>query len=188
MTLVAVVLVFAVPLLAANWVYFNPQVWTPSHFTNHGELLEPPQPIEELSLVTADGERFGLEQLLHRWTLMYVGDGECDLYCAAALFKTRQVRLALGHDIDRVQRVYLLTDRDATQQVTTLREEHPGLLVGTGDAPALSPVLELLDSRTEDYVYLVDPHGNVVLRYGTESTSRGMLRDLKKLLKNSRIG
>jgi hypothetical protein len=186
--LVAVVFAFAFPLLLANWVYHNPGVWTPASFTNHGELFNPPRPIETLSLVSVEGERLSAENLRHRWTLMYVGDGDCDLYCAAALFKTRQVRLALGHDVDRVQRFYLLTDADAADRVIPLREEHPGLQFATGDMAAMRPVLELLGADAEDHVYLVDPHGNVVLRYGTESTSRGMFIDMKKLLKNSRIG
>jgi hypothetical protein len=188
LTLVAVVMVFALPLLLANWVYHNPDVWTPTYFTNHGELMDPPRPIETLSLVTAEGDRLTVEHLRHRWTLMYVGDGHCDLYCQAALFKTRQARLALGNDIDRVQRLYLLTEAEAAREVLPLREEHPGLKFGTGDQSALSPLLQLLGADAEDHVYLVDPHGNVVLRYSTEATSRGMFIDMKKLLKNSRIG
>lgn len=187
-TLIAVVSVFALPLIFANWIFHHPEVWTPTHFTNHGELIDPPRPIESLSLTTLEGERFTLDQILHRWTLLYVGDGECDLYCAAALFKTRQVRLALGHDIDRVQRVYLLTEADAAGGLAPVRTEHPGLKVGTGGGDDLAALLNLLGADAEDHVYLVDPHGNVVLRYDTEASSRGMLNDLKKLLKNSRIG
>jgi cytochrome oxidase Cu insertion factor (SCO1/SenC/PrrC family) len=186
--LIAVVSVFALPLVLANWIFHHPEAWTPTRFTNHGELIDPARPIEEFALVTAEGERFTLEQLHNRWTLLYVGDGVCDLYCGAALFKTRQVRLALGHDIDRVQRVYLLTDANAVHALEPVRAEHPGLKLGTGSAPALSPLLGLLGPDAEDQVYLVDPHGNVVLRYGAEASSRGMLNDLKKLLKNSRIG
>jgi cytochrome oxidase Cu insertion factor (SCO1/SenC/PrrC family) len=188
LTLIAVVSAFAFPLVLANWIFHHPEVWTPATFTNHGELIDPARPIEDLALVTADGARFTVEQLRNRWTLLYVGDGVCDLYCGAALFKTRQVRLALGHDIERVQRVYLLTDQSAVGALEAVRAEHPGLAFGMGGAADLSPLLGILGPDAEGHVYLVDPHGNLVLRYDTEASSRGMLNDLKRLLKNSRIG
>ena len=37
-------------------------------------------------------------------------------------------------------------------------------------------------------IYLIDPIGNLMMKYDTTSTSRGMLKDIKKLLKISNIG
>ncbi len=37
-------------------------------------------------------------------------------------------------------------------------------------------------------LYIVDPLGNLVMRYDTRDTPKGLLDDLKKLLKLSHIG
>jgi len=37
-------------------------------------------------------------------------------------------------------------------------------------------------------VLLVDPNGNIMMRYDDQATSKGMLKDVKKLLKLSNIG
>jgi cytochrome oxidase Cu insertion factor (SCO1/SenC/PrrC family) len=69
-----------------------------------------------------------------------------------------------------------------------MREKHPRLTFVSGDESALAPLMSLLGSDAHDHVYLLDPLGNIVLRYGPEASSKGMLKDVKKLLRNSRIG
>jgi len=188
LTLVVLVLVFALPLVVASWIFYNPQVWTPSHYTNHGQLIDPPRPVESLSLLDDAGQPFDENRLRQHWTLMYVGRSECDLSCEAALFKTRQLRLALGRDIDRLERLYLRTDSQDADGLSGMREKHPRLTFVGGDESALAPLMNLLGSDAHDHVYLLDPLGNIVLRYGPEASSKGMLKDVKKLLRNSRIG
>lgn len=188
LTLVLLILVFALPLAVATWLYHNPQVWKPTTFTNHGELINPARPMEPISLVELSGEPFGTEQLLGYWTLLHVGHAHCDPACEEALVDTRQLRLALGHDIDRVQRVYLFTEAPALAALTPILDAHPRLRLVTGDRPALAPVMALLGSNAVGHVYLLDPLGNLVLRYGPEVDARDMFKDVKRLLRNSRIG
>ena len=40
----------------------------------------------------------------------------------------------------------------------------------------------------EQHVFMVDPIGNIILRYGPNNSPRDMLDDLKRLLKASQIG
>ena len=74
--------------------------------------------------------------------------------------------------------------------VAQLLAEHPGLWVArTADAAwtgALPPARA--GAATDAYVYLIDPLGNLVLRYDETFNPKGMLKDLGRLLKYSRIG
>jgi hypothetical protein len=188
LTLILLVLAFALPLAVATWLYRNPQVWTPTTFTNHGALVDPPRPLEPLDLVELTGQHFGVEQLRGYWTLMHIEDSRCDSACEQALVKTRQLRLALGHDIDRVQRVYLATESPLLAPLAPVLEEHPRLRLVTGDRQALTPVMALLGEDALGTVFLLDPLGNLVLGYRPGFDARGMFKDVKRLLRNSRIG
>jgi cytochrome oxidase Cu insertion factor (SCO1/SenC/PrrC family) len=188
LTLILVVLVFALPLAAATWLYHNPEIWRPTTFTNHGQLMDPPRRLEPVALVDLTGQPFGIEQFRGHWTLLHVGSARCDGACEEALVDTRQLRLALGHNMDRVQRVYLSTDASALPQIAPLREEHPRLHLVTGEGEALAAVIAALGKDALGHIYLLDPLGNLVLRYGPEVSARDMLKDVRKLLRNSRIG
>ena len=62
-----------------------------------------------------------------KWSMVYVGDGLCDDRCRKALYLTRQSRIALNKDMDRVQRVFLVTGRCCDRGF--LAQEHPDLIV-----------------------------------------------------------
>jgi cytochrome oxidase Cu insertion factor (SCO1/SenC/PrrC family) len=188
LTLILLVLVFALPLAAAIWLYHNPEIWKPTTFTNHGQLMDPPRRLEPVALVDLAGQPFGIEQLRGQWTLLHVGNARCDDACEKALIGTRQLRLALGHNMDRVQRVYLSTDASALPRIAPLRAEHPRLHLVTGEGEALAAVIAALGRDALGHIYLLDPLGNLVLRYGPEVSARDMLKDVRKLLRNSRIG
>lgn len=187
-TLIVLVLVFALPLATATWLYHSPDVWTPTTFTNHGQLLDPPRRLGPVALVDLPGQPFGTERFRRYWTLLHVGSGRCDAACEEALIDTRQLRLALGHNMDRVQRVYLAPDASTLSQLAPLLGEHPRLHLVTGDREALAAILEALGADAQGHIYLLDPLGHLVLRYGPEVSASDMLKDVRRLLRNSRIG
>jgi hypothetical protein len=39
-----------------------------------------------------------------------------------------------------------------------------------------------------EWIYLIDPLGNLLMRYGSDANPKGMLEDLERLLKYSKIG
>lgn len=188
LALIFLVLVFALPLAAATWLYHSPEVWKPTAFTNHGQLMNPPRRLNPVALVDVTGQPFGSEQLRRQWTLLHVGNGRCDHACAKVLVDTRQLRLALGHNLERVQRVYLSTDASTLSQLVPLLDEHPRLHLVTGEGEALAAVTAALGKDAQGHVYLLDPLGNLVLRYGPEVSASDMLKDVRRLLRNSRIG
>lgn len=181
-------LLFVGPLATAGFVYYANPDWRPGGRVNHGELIEPPVTLPEIALAGPAGQTLGPEPLRRRWTLIYVDDGGCADRCRDVLFQTYQVRYLLYQDLDRVRRILVYTG--APPDAAFLAEAHPDLLVvdaTAADAPVLLAALPPT-AVTGDAVYLVDPLGNLMMRFPLTGTWQDMHKDLKKLLKLSRIG
>jgi len=162
---------FLLPLALAFWVYYGTD-WRPIKTVNHGELISPARPLPAYAGLPADLFR-------HKWTLVYVGNGQCDDACRTALIVMRQTRLSLNNEMGRVERVFLATGECCVQP-----PDHPGLKVLA--APKnLSPFPA--DDR-EYSLFIVDPLGNLMMRYDVRQDPKGLLQDLKKLLSLSHIG
>ena len=182
--------VFFVPLALAFLLYYGGGGWRPPGSTNHGELISPPRPLPGVELPTLAGVPLPAEAWLGKWTLLYVGDGRCDGRCRAALVLMRQTRLALNADMQRVQRILLATGNCCDRAY--LDEQHSGLLVALADNPAGESVLATIPDAqpgAEGYIYIVDPLGNLMMRHAPAAPpAKGLLEDLRKLLKLSHIG
>ena len=173
--------------LAMAWVlYYGSGDWRPEGRSNHGVLIEPPTPLPETALALIDGRSTEPDVLRHVWTLLYIDGGVCAEACREALYRSRQVRIALGKEIDRVQRLYLYSG-----DKTDLAGEHPDLIVADAESSgglelvAAFPANEPPDGENID---LVDPLGNLMMRFPLDDDARDIFLDLKKLLKLSRIG
>lgn len=187
--------VFFAPLLAAFLLYYGGSYfgaggWRPPGSTNHGDLINPARPLPQVALTTPSGAKLDSAALHGKWNLLYVGDGRCDARCREALVLTRQTRLALNDDLTRVQRLFLVTDHCCDQAY--FDAEHPGLLLARVDDAAGRQFLEAFpDSATvgqQGRIYIVDPLGNLMMSYSPDAPPKGLLEDLKKLLKLSHIG
>jgi len=120
------------------------------------------------------------------WTLLLWGGADCGLDCEAGLFKMRQARLALGRHRTRVRTAYLLAPGEPFQiRPPQLLRRHPRLAVARLDGDAR--VVRALSALAPG-VYIVDPNGNLMMGYAANATARGITRDMKHLLRASRIG
>ncbi len=188
---IGIALLFFVPLGFAFYLYFGQGTWRPAALVNHGELLVPPRPLPPLVLPLAGSGATRPSFLLGKWTLLYVGPGVCGEHCRAALYNTRQVRLALNRDMDRVQRVFVASGACCDEEF--LKKQHPDLITARATAAA-APLLALLPTPhgvapdEAAQVYLIDPNGNLMMTYASDSKPKGMLEDLKRLLGLSQIG
>jgi cytochrome oxidase Cu insertion factor (SCO1/SenC/PrrC family) len=180
-TLLLIALVCVVPVVASYLAFY---VWTPDRTTNYGTLLEP-RPVVQGTMSTFDGQAFSLGQLRGRWILVYSGSSACDEACRQSLYYMRQVRTALGKEMDRVERVWLLTDASRPDEV--LRKEHPGLHIVRAEGSALLSQLNA-NGASGQTVMTIDPLGNLMLRFPPNPEPKRMLKDIERLLKASRIG
>lgn len=183
-TLLLLAVVFLGPMAVAMVLYYTGFQWRPEGTTEHGVLYRPPRPMPDLAMeVMAEGG--GTAQLHGKWTLIYAGPGACDADCRQALVTMRQVRRALGRDLDRVQRLYLVTG--GTPDTGLLRAEHPGTGV-IAEGPAVTNLTRIIGETQPGDIFLSDPLGNLVMRYPAGSTMKDIHTDLKHLLKISTIG
>jgi hypothetical protein len=115
---------------------------------------------------------------------LMVDSGRCDDYCQRKLYTMRQVRLTQGKDMERIERAWLVDD-GTPPSVSTL-DEYKGTQVLAMN-PALLGKLPAISS-VRDHVYLVDPLGNVMMRYPRDADPNRIKKDLTRLLRASRIG
>lgn len=176
-----VVAVFVVPVIAAYLAYFG---WRPGGHTNYGTLL-PPAPLRPVDGTLPGGQAFSLDALKGKWVMVHVGPSRCDVSCARQLYLMRQVRLTQGKDQARIERLWVLTDRGTPEAARV--SEHPGLVVWRPADAAFADQFAAAGDRA-DHVYLVDPLGNLMLRFPERPDHKGMMKDLKLLLKASQVG
>lgn len=175
-----VIVVGIAPFVLSYLAYY---AWQPAGRTHHGELQAEPLPEGPLALV--GGGAFRLEQLRGRWVLLMADDARCDESCVRTLYALRQLRLTQGKDAPRIERVWLLTD--AREPPAGLLEEYAGTWAVRGAGSALLARLAAAGAA-DGFIYLIDPLGNLVVRYPRETEPRGIIKDLVRLLKTSRIG
>jgi cytochrome oxidase Cu insertion factor (SCO1/SenC/PrrC family) len=122
-----------------------------------------------------------------KWALVYVGDGRCDDACKTALYFMRQTRLSLNNEMTRVARIFLATAQCCDREF--LEREHSGLVVLDATGAYARDLLKTFPQTDRPQsLFIVDPLGNLVMRYDTRDDPKGLLTDLKKLLKLSHIG
>ena len=194
--LIGLALLFFAPLGLAFYLYYGHGGWLPGGRVNAGDLIDPARPLPSLTLPLWNSGNTHPNFLQGKWTFLQVVQGPCGPPCRARLYDTRQVRLALDRDMNRVQRVFIAEPECCDAQF--LREQHPDLIAiraGTEAAPllALLPPGALpaaADSRPAEppRVYLIDPLGNLMMSYAAGVKAKGMLEDMKRLLRLSSIG
>jgi len=187
--LIGVAAVFFVPLFGALLWFTNIDNWRPAGSTNNGELITPVQTLTDPRMLTLQGETLGGEALERTWTLVLVAGRVCDATCERNLYHTRQVRIALGKDMQRVKRLLLVAGSDVLEQYAPLVSEHPDLTIAVSDSLVTEISSATAAMRPQrDAVYLVDPLLNLMMRFAPDLDPRLMIKDLKRLLKVSRIG
>lgn len=188
-TLLMVVAVAALPaIIAAVLVVFD---WRPSgRSLARGELLQPVRmlPRQEWKAIgdTSNESRPGQG----KWLLLTVADAHCDEACERTLFSMQQARLLTNSEMRRVERV-LLTQSLSAGERKQLGEKFPGLNVYEEKASASTVLKKLLLEDGRDphaWIFLIDPMGNLVLRYAPGADTAGLYKDLGRLLRLSQIG
>lgn len=158
-----------------------------------GELIAPAVPFTEFSLQEQGADApFVLDDVRGKWTILYVPGAACEASCQQTLLDIRNARLRLNHRMERVQRV-LLVDQE-TQFSGEVQATLVGLRVVSGDQQSIagftdqvSAAQSNLDLKT-NIIYMIDPLGNLMMRYTPDQLPGPLFKDLKHLLKVSRVG
>jgi hypothetical protein len=182
--LLLLVALFALPLLIVAIMYRLE--WQPGG-ASHGQLISPPQPLHLLELHTLQGKSFGAAQWKDKWSLVYIGQQGCDADCTAQLHDLRQIHASLHKEITRVQRVLLIASVGEDGNLASVQQQYPDLVILAG--PGAQQLAGQFGSAGQTgNVYLVDPLGNVMMRYPQGYQAKGLRKDLMRLLTYSWAG
>ena len=188
-TILALAALFVLPVAGSFWLYYGAN-WRPAGHLNHGELIQParPLPAASLPIVGSAGVRAPAANVFSkRWALVHVADGGCDRRCQHALYVMRQTWLALNKDAPRVERVFLATGNCCA--AAALSSEQAGLIVQDASVSSGRELLAAFPREDrEEMIFLVDPLGNLMMRYDLRRDPKSPLQDLRILLPLSHIG
>ncbi|MFJ7567241.1 SCO family protein [Herminiimonas sp. NPDC097707] len=180
-----VILACASPIILSYLTYY---VIKPQSRTNYGAFIDPRNyPIPELGTRALDGKPVALDAYQGKWIMLQVDGGECPAACEKKLHDMRQLRLAQGKEMERIERVWLITDDKPLD--TILMREFDGthmLRVKPEAVRAWLPVEE--GSTMTDHIYMIDPLGNLMMRFPKDADPNKIKKDIVKLLKASSIG
>ncbi len=180
-TLIVLAIVCAAPVVASYVAYY----WLkPAGRINYGELLDA-MAASEIAGKEVKGAPFRLSAYRGKWVLLVADAGACEDACQRKLYATRQARAIQGGEQERVVRVWLQRS-DAPPPGSELLSQHPGLVAARID-PARWPVLQGAGDTVQN-IFMIDPLGNLILRYPADPDIKRMAKDLERLLRASRIG
>lgn len=158
---------------------------------NYGHLIVPARPVDYAELLQAPvSTPENLTEIKGRWVMVQLSAGPiCTEECQKTAVKTGRMRLMLNKELSRVRRLLLLpgqADAAAAQQFA----EHDPTLLMAGLSDGLRQRLEEAIGKPlgEGGLILLDPFANAMMWYEPGFDPYGVLRDLKRLLKNSQIG
>ncbi len=185
--------VFFGPIIVAMSLY-STHAFVPETL-NHGQLIDPPLTLADLQLTNLQHKPVTEEQLPHTWRLLYINHGHCNKLCQDNLYKMRQIRKALGKNMDRISRI-MIEPTSAKQAKTIsqiIEKKYQGTLLLEAEQHHIQTFINDSPYATKNNLdhgalYIVDPLGNVILSYSASAKPKAIYQDLKRLLTASQIG
>lgn len=181
-----VLAVCASPVVASYFTYY---VLRPQGRTNYAELIQPSRSLPaDMALKTLAGEPVPAQSLRRQWLLVTVAPASCGTACEQRLYLQHQIHKMLGREKDRLDKVWIVLDDAAPS---------PALLKGVESGPdparvlrapreAVQRWLQPASGQTlEDHFYIVDPHGEWMMRAPVNPEPQRLKRDLERLLRAS---
>ncbi len=184
-----VVISFITPVVLAYLIFFFVDV---SSFNNHGEILNPIIHISSMELKDENKEIIPEDKLVKKWRLISFVSKDCDAECESQLFDIHQIYASLGKERDRVTRMFVHLEPMSQSFSKLVAEKHGDVIHVIGDRDTIVQVLNKNIRSdvgiTNNETYIMDPMGNVMMRFTAEQPNIDFLSDLRKLLKVSQIG
>ena len=189
--IIVIVLVFIAPSIL-SWYVFNHTDFLETRGTsNYGQIITPPIQLENLSLIDPLNTR-RTDRLYGKWSMIYVAE-LCDDICMQNVYRMRQIHMGMGKHSLRVQKVLFLIDQDLDELSSLLANYKGQQVINTNsiDTDILLKKFRIegvKDLPRSQRIYISDPQGNLMMSYPPDINPKGILKDLKKLLRTSRIG
>ena len=184
LALVAIALMFFVPIFVSWYLVFFSDYKDGIKTVNNGVLISPIINLSNLDMRSfSDDKTYSQDRT---WILAFLIKQECNKLCQKNLYQIRQIRLAIGKDQDKLERLVL---SKASLDWDNYKKEYPGQKYIDSSMINFDRIVSAFKSNPElkaDSIYLIDPYGNLMMQYknGTEPT--GIIKDIERLIRNAR--
>jgi hypothetical protein len=166
------------PFIGSLLLYY---FWKPQNFTNYGELI-PAVQLTGVTIPARHGEPLRVDELGGKWVFLMTDSGHCDDYCQSKLYVMRQIRLTQGKDRQRIERVWVIPDGVRPPPDINVAYQGTRTILSAGE-----DFLRRLPASASprDHIYLIDPFGNLMMRFPRNADPQRMKKDIDKLMKVS---
>ncbi|RON35477.1 hypothetical protein [Pseudomonas brassicacearum] len=167
------------PMILATGMY-KLQFWVPEGRSYHGELIGNGQTRADL----------GVQAQEDRWQILVTAPKECSVDCQQLVYLARQIQIGLGRDAGRASHALAAAQPLSSEYDAKLTREYPQLQRYPLDLATFSAFNKTAGTgdKAVPQLWIIDPHGNLVLRYDPTVKGKDLLNDLRHLLKLSNIG
>ena len=162
------------PMILATGMY-KLQFWVPEGRSYHGELIGNGQTRADL----------GVQAQEQRWQMLVTAPKDCSVDCQQLVYLARQVQIGLSRDASRASHALAAAQPLNSEYEAKLAREYPQLQRYPMDLTTFS---KTTGDQAVPQLWIIDPHGNLVLRYDPTVKGKDLLNDLRHLLKLSNIG
>jgi len=174
--LLLIFLSFLGPLLLATMMYKYSYYIPIAPPKSYGNLIDPVITINK-------NEDFNNILINKKWTFMYLYENKtCDLICEATLYTMHQVRESIGREKQRISNLLIINKN-------FINEDNKKIISKYNKIKLLEIInYNFFQKLKKNHLYIIDPLGNIFMYYDKDFNAKGLKKDIKKILKISRIG
>lgn len=172
-------------------------------YTFHGTVINPPLPLTDIALQTANNQTFHLSHLKGKIALLFFGYTSCPDVCPITLATFNQVYERLGDDAQKIAFVMITADpeRDTPEKISAyVKRFNPEFVGLSGNLSNLQPLWDELGVFVEKQdtgsaagyvlshtasVFVLDRNGSLLMTFPYSTTAMEMVGDLTELMKQS---
>ena len=162
------------PMILATGMY-KLNFWVPEGRSYHGELIGNGQTRDDI----------GVQAQEDRWQILVTAPKDCAVDCQQLVYLARQIQIGLGRDAGRASHALAVAQPLSSEYDAKLTREYPQLQRYPLN---LTDFHKTAGDQSVPQLWIIDPHGNLVLRYDPTVKGKDLLNDLRHLLKLSNIG
>ncbi|QPK65328.1 hypothetical protein IVG45_10540 [Methylomonas sp. LL1] len=157
--------------------------------TNKGDLITPPLTTELTDFSGHDSfSAENINELKGHWILInLMPKAQCAQACQDGLYKTQQISLMMGKDIARIRRLAVIFNQ-ADQPLPKQWQDDARLLKTVPSLKLRETLAKIVSNTEEGGLLVMDPLGNLMMKYAPGYDPYNVRNDLSKLLRISQIG
>ena len=184
LTLIGIFLLFFIPIIASWYLVFYTDFMQDSQGIQHGTLVSPVVSIG--SIKAKEISTMSEVEITKKWVLVFIQNNVCDESCNERLYQLRQIRLALGEDRDKVDRLVIFNQINDYNELKDSYSGQKFIDNSFKDYQFLVKKFNVVHSDKTNPIFLLYPYGFLMMQYPQGTDPKGIIKDIERLIKNSK--